>query len=33
VVIDPLDGANNADAGVSIGTIFGIYRVEGAMQA
>ena len=32
VVIDPLDGVNNADAGVSIGTIFGVYRVDGAMQ-
>ena len=32
VVIDPLDGVNNADAGVSIGTIFGIYRVDGGLQ-
>ena len=26
VVFDPLDGSSNIDAGVSIGTIFGIYR-------
>jgi hypothetical protein len=28
VVLDPLDGVNNADAGVSVGTIFGIYRLD-----
>eukprot|EP00002_Diphylleia_rotans_P009990 TRINITY_DN2036_c0_g1_i1.p1 TRINITY_DN2036_c0_g1~~TRINITY_DN2036_c0_g1_i1.p1 ORF type:complete len:349 (+),score=85.52 TRINITY_DN2036_c0_g1_i1:71-1117(+) len=27
VVFDPLDGSSNIDAGVSIGTIFGIYRI------
>lgn len=27
VVFDPLDGSSNIDSGVSIGTIFGIYRV------
>lgn len=27
VVFDPLDGSSNIDAGVSIGTIFGIYPV------
>ena len=26
VVMDPLDGSSNIDCGVSIGTIFGIYR-------
>ena len=26
VVFDPLDGSSNIDVGVSIGTIFGIYR-------
>lgn len=26
VVFDPLDGSSNIDAGVNIGTIFGIYR-------
>lgn len=26
VTVDPLDGANNADAGVSVGSIFGLYR-------
>lgn len=25
VVFDPLDGSSNIDAGVSIGTIFGVY--------
>jgi len=31
VVFDPLDGSSNIDAGVNIGTIFGIYKVkEGA---
>ena len=28
VVFDPLDGSSNIDAGVSIGTIFGIYHVQ-----
>ncbi|RKP06723.1 fructose-1,6-bisphosphatase class 1/Sedoheputulose-1,7-bisphosphatase [Thamnocephalis sphaerospora] len=28
VVFDPLDGSSNIDAGVNIGTIFGIYRVR-----
>jgi fructose-1,6-bisphosphatase I len=27
VVFDPLDGSSNIDAGVNIGTIFGIYAV------
>ena len=27
VVFDPLDGSSNIDAGVNIGTIFGIYQV------
>ena len=27
VVFDPLDGSSNIDAGVNIGTIFGIYKV------
>ncbi len=29
VVFDPLDGSSNIDAGVNIGTIFGIYLVKG----
>lgn len=29
VVFDPLDGSSNIDAGVSIGTIFGIYQARG----
>ncbi|KAL5714952.1 fructose-bisphosphatase [Ranunculus cassubicifolius] len=29
VVFDPLDGSSNIDCGVSIGTIFGIYMLEG----
>ncbi|EPQ58113.1 inositol phosphatase [Gloeophyllum trabeum ATCC 11539] len=29
VVFDPLDGSSNIDAGVNIGTIFGIYHVKG----
>lgn len=35
VVFDPLDGSSNIDAGVSIGTIFGIYHVvdEGLILA
>ena len=28
VVFDPLDGSSNIDAGVNIGTIFGVYRVK-----
>lgn len=28
VVFDPLDGSSNIDAGVSIGTIFGIYSLK-----
>lgn len=28
VVCDPIDGSSNLDAGVSVGTIFGIYRLE-----
>ncbi|KAF9996688.1 Fructose-1,6-bisphosphatase [Entomortierella chlamydospora] len=28
VVFDPLDGSSNIDCGVSIGTIFGIYKVK-----
>ncbi|CAG8480786.1 6827_t:CDS:2 [Acaulospora colombiana] len=28
VVFDPLDGSSNIDAGVNVGTIFGIYRVQ-----
>ena len=27
VVFDPLDGSSNIDAGVSIGTIFGVYQI------
>lgn len=27
VVFDPLDGSSNIDSGISIGTIFGVYRV------
>ena len=27
VVFDPLDGSSNIDAGVNIGTIFGVYQV------
>jgi fructose-1,6-bisphosphatase len=26
-VFDPLDGSSNIDAGVNVGTIFGIYKV------
>lgn len=32
VVFDPLDGSSNIDAGVNIGTIFGIYKLEGDLQ-
>lgn len=28
VVFDPLDGSSNIECGVSIGTIFGIYKVR-----
>ena len=28
VVMDPLDGSSNIDCGVSIGTIFGIYKTQ-----
>lgn len=28
VVCDPIDGSSNLDAGVSVGTIFGIYRLK-----
>lgn len=28
IVFDPLDGSSNIDAGVSIGTIFGIYQIQ-----
>ena len=28
VACDPIDGSSNLDAGVSVGTIFGIYRLE-----
>lgn len=31
VVFDPLDGSSNIDAGVNIGTIFGIYALVGAV--
>lgn len=27
VVFDPLDGSSNIDAGVNVGTIFGIYHI------
>ncbi len=27
VVFDPLDGSSNIDAGVNVGTIFGIWKV------
>ncbi|KAM0792412.1 hypothetical protein ACM66B_005090 [Microbotryomycetes sp. NB124-2] len=32
VVFDPLDGSSNIDAGVNIGTIFGIYKVQSASE-
>lgn len=36
VVCDPIDGSSNLDAGVSVGTIFGIFRLpersEGTAQ-
>ena len=28
VVMDPLDGSSNIDCGVSIGTIFGVYKKQ-----
>lgn len=31
VVFDPLDGSSNIDAGVNIGTIFGIYHIVRAL--
>lgn len=31
VVFDPLDGSSNIDAGVNIGTIFGIYALVGVI--
>jgi fructose-1,6-bisphosphatase I len=31
VVFDPLDGSSNIDAGVNIGTIFGIYKIVGRL--
>lgn len=33
VVFDPLDGSSNIDAGVNIGTIFGIYQVVSALMS
>lgn len=30
VVFDPLDGSSNIDAGISVGSIFGIYESEEA---
>ncbi|KAG8957235.1 Fructose-1,6-bisphosphatase [Tulasnella sp. 419] len=32
VVFDPLDGSSNIDAGVNIGTIFGVYKVKEGSQ-
>ncbi|KAI9446453.1 fructose-1,6-bisphosphatase class 1/Sedoheputulose-1,7-bisphosphatase [Lactarius indigo] len=32
VVFDPLDGSSNIDAGVNIGTIFGIYQIRPGSQ-
>ena len=32
VVFDPLDGSSNIDAGVNIGTIFGIYHIVSALR-
>lgn len=29
VVFDPLDGSSNIDAGVNVGTIFGVYQIVG----
>ena len=33
VVFDPLDGSSNIDAGVNIGTIFGVYRIVSTSRA
>lgn len=33
VVFDPLDGSSNIDAGVNIGTIFGIYQVVSRVRS
>ena len=33
VVFDPLDGSSNIDCGVSIGTIFGIYKISGDVKS
>lgn len=33
VVFDPLDGSSNIDAGVNIGTIFGIYKIVSEKRA
>ncbi|KAF5103150.1 hypothetical protein D0Z03_000288 [Geotrichum reessii] len=30
VVCDPIDGSSNLDAGVSVGTIFGVYKLKGS---
>lgn len=32
VAFDPLDGSSNIEAGVSIGTIFGIYHIDESRQ-
>ena len=32
VVFDPLDGSSNIDAGVNIGTIFGIYQIVSLLR-
>ena len=32
VVFDPLDGSSNIDAGVNIGTIFGIYHIVSSLS-
>lgn len=32
VVFDPLDGSSNIDAGVNVGTIFGIYQIVRKMR-
>jgi fructose-1,6-bisphosphatase len=32
VVFDPLDGSSNIDAGVNIGTIFGIYQIVSVLS-
>ena len=33
VVFDPLDGSSNIDAGVNIGTIFGIYHIVSSFSS